>query len=94
MKFNSEHNLKIFLGIILLGILISQSYMIFDLRSNFNTEISNLENSVNTINNKVDTQKSSLQQEISNLRKETSDAVEGLGGNINQLREEFYLQNL
>jgi len=88
MKFNSEHNLKIFLGIILLGILISQSYMIFDLRSNFNTEISNLENSVNTINNKVDTQKSSLQQEISNLRKETSDAVEGLGGNINQLREE------
>jgi len=88
MKVKTQKNLKIFLFIILFGILTSQSYLIYDLRSNFDEKVSILESSLIILDNEVEIQKNSLQSDINNLRKETSNAVQSLGGNIDQLREE------
>ena len=81
-------HLQVSLFVILFGVLISQSYLIYVLKVDVNNDILNLKDSTTILNDKVDLQKDSLSLDISNLRKETSKAVESLGGNIDQLKED------
>src|SRR3989344_8169151 len=75
-----------FLAVI--GILIFQGYLLYDLKNDLNKEIKSLDNSLINLNNKVNSDKSELEEEISDLRNESAKAIRGLGGNIDTLIKE------
>ena len=75
-----------FLAVI--GVLIFQGYLLYDLKNDLNKEIISLDNSLINLNNKVNSDKSELNEEISDLRNESANAIKGLGGNIDTLIKE------
>lgn len=82
---------KTFLNIvylIVICLLIFQSYLYYDLKMNISKDIESIEDSLLSLDNKINSEKSELDEEISDLRNESANAIKGLGGNINALMKE------
>ena len=76
------------LALIIVSILVFQSYLFYELKKELDVEVKSLEDSLVNLDNKINSQKSEIEKEVSDLRNESANAIKGLGGNIDALTKE------
>ena len=81
MQSSTKNFLMGMLFLIIIGVLTTQSYFLYDIKQEFNNEMILLGDSLVVLDNKLDSQKRNLEEDLNDLRGETTNAIQSLGGN-------------
>jgi S1-C subfamily serine protease len=88
MKNSTKEYIAVALVFVVVGVLGLQSYLVYDLRQDLESEMKGLENSLGLLEGKLSSQKVELKDDIETLRGQSTKAISDLGGNIDVLLKE------